>query len=121
MRTDNYRGYNGYLIEVGRHQVLFGGDTAFTTALRKARTDRPLDLAIMPIGAYDPWIRNHCSPEEALTMAEHANADRILPVHHLTFKLSREPLHEPLERLLTATRGQTDRVLLGEIGQQVSL
>ena len=26
MRSDTYRGYNGYTIESGRHRVLFGGD-----------------------------------------------------------------------------------------------
>src|SRR3984893_14529965 len=32
MRTDTYRGYNGYLIEVGRYRILFAGDTAITNA-----------------------------------------------------------------------------------------
>jgi len=34
MRTDTYRGYNGYVIESGRRRVLFGGDTALTEAFR---------------------------------------------------------------------------------------
>ena len=28
MRSDTYRGFNGYLIETPRYRVMFGGDTA---------------------------------------------------------------------------------------------
>ena len=49
MRNDTYRGYNGYTIDVGRRRILFGGDTAVTTAFRAVRTSRPFDLAIMPV------------------------------------------------------------------------
>ena len=78
----------------------------------------PIDLAIMPIGAYNPWIRVHCNPEEALRMADDAGAQFILPVHHQTFQLSREPLSEPIERLLAAAGGDSYRVCLQEIGQE---
>ena len=30
VRTDTYRGYNGYLIESARYRIVFGGDTAHT-------------------------------------------------------------------------------------------
>ncbi len=121
LRTDTYRGYNGYLIEAGRFRVLFGGDTADTREFRNVRTSRPLDLAIMPIGAYDPWIYAHCTPEQALRMCDEAGAEHVLPVHHQTFALSREPLNEPIERLLTATGSDTHRVLMRSIGGQASL
>jgi len=85
--------------KVGRHRVLFGGDTAYTDVFRKIRSSKPLDLAIMPIGAYDPWIYAHCNPEQALAMANQAGAEFVLPVHHRTFKLSNEPYDEPIERL----------------------
>ena len=68
MQTDTHRGYNGYLIESGRYRIIFGGDTAYTDAFRTVRSSRPVDLAIMPIGAYDPWICAHCNPEQALAM-----------------------------------------------------
>ena len=44
MRTDTYRGFNGYTIEAGGHSILFGGDTAATTAFRSLRTSRSFDL-----------------------------------------------------------------------------
>ena len=82
VRTDTYRGFNGYVIEIGRRRILFGGDTALTDNFKSVRTSKPVDLAIMPIGAYDPWIRFHCNPEQAMSMANDAGAERILPVHH---------------------------------------
>ena len=91
MRTDTYRGYNGYVIEAGRYRILFGGDTAATTAFRSVRTSRPVDLAVMPIGAYNPWIYYHCTPEQAWRMGNDAGAELFIPVHHQTFQLSREP------------------------------
>lgn len=115
MRTDTYRGYNGYVIDVAGRRVLFGGDTAATDHFRSVRKSKPVDLAIMPIGAYNPWIRFHCTPEQAVRMANDAGAERLLPVHHQTFHLSREPVTEPIERFLTAAR---DRTVLTDIGAE---
>jgi L-ascorbate metabolism protein UlaG (beta-lactamase superfamily) len=120
-RTDVHRGYNGYLIEAGRYRILFGGDTAYTELFRQVRTSKPVDLAIMPIGAYDPWIHAHCNPEQALAMANDAGAESILPVHHRTFKLSNEPYDEPLERLLLAAGAGEERIAVREIGEEVRL
>ncbi|HEY4359792.1 MAG TPA: MBL fold metallo-hydrolase [Bryobacteraceae bacterium] len=119
--TDVHRGYNGYLIESGGHRMVFGGDTAYTDLFRKVRSAKPVDLAIMPIGAYDPWIRAHCNPEQALAMAGHAGAEFVLPVHHRTFNLSNEPYGEPIERLLLAAGSAEDRIAVREIGEEFHL
>lgn len=121
LRTDTWRGYNGYLIESGRTRVLFAGDTADTREFRSVRTSRPIDLALMPIGAYDPWIHAHCTPEQAMRMSNEAGAEHLLPIHHQTFHLSREPYHEPIQRFLEAAGSHTDRVLTRRIGDQASL
>lgn len=118
MQTDTYRGYNGYLIETPRHRVIFGGDTALTDTFRAVRSSRRLDLAIMPIGAYNPWLRAHCTPEQALRMADDAGAEFILPVHHKTFRLSSEPLDEPVERLAAALGNSQHRLALHVIGKE---
>src|SRR2546425_542624 len=117
VRTDVYRGYNGYLIEVGRYRILFAGDTAITPAFRAVRTSRPIDLAIMPIGAYNPWIYYHCTPEQAWRMGNEAGAERFVPVHHQTFQLSREPLMEPIERFYTAAGASPERIAISRMGQ----
>jgi L-ascorbate metabolism protein UlaG (beta-lactamase superfamily) len=121
MHGDTYRGYNGYLIEAGRYRVLFGGDTAATTAFRALRSSRRIDLAIMPVGAYDPWIRYHCTPEQAWQMGNDAGAEIFLPVHHQTFPLSREPRHEPIERLYGAAGKEPERIGIQRIGQEMKL
>ena len=121
MRTDTYRGYNGYVLEAGRYRVLFAGDTANTDLLRQLHRSKPYDLAIMPIGAYNPWYRYHCNPEEAWRMGNEANAERFIPVHHQTFSLSREPLLEPIERFYTAAGDSSDRVAIARIGEEVHI
>jgi L-ascorbate metabolism protein UlaG (beta-lactamase superfamily) len=121
LRSDTHRGFNGYLIETGRHRVVFGGDTAYTDAFRVARSSRPVDLAIMPIGAYNPWIYAHCNPEEAWRMGLDCGAEHLLPVHHQTFRLSREPFFEPVERLMDAAGSRPDRIVTTRIGQEWSM
>jgi L-ascorbate metabolism protein UlaG (beta-lactamase superfamily) len=118
MRGDIYRGYNGYVIELGKMRIVFGGDTALTDSFKRLRTARRVDLAIMPVGAYDPWIRVHCNPEQAWQMANEAGAEFVLPVHHQTFRLSREPRLEPIERILQAAGSAPERIALQSIGQE---
>lgn len=115
--TDTHRGYGGYLLERGGRTVLFAGDTAYTDLLTPIGQRRAIDLAILPIGAYDPWIANHASPEEAWRMFKALGASYLLPIHHSTFRLSREPAEEPLARLLDAAGREAWRVVVREIGQ----
>jgi L-ascorbate metabolism protein UlaG (beta-lactamase superfamily) len=118
MRSDTFRGYNGYTIECGRYRVLFGGDTALTSGFRGLRAARPFDLAIMPVGAYNPWVRYHCTPEQSWQMAGEAACEHFLPVHHQTFPLGREPYLEPLERVYGRAGAHADRVAAQQIGQE---
>ena len=71
----------------------------------------------MPIGAYDPWIRNHCTPEQAVAMADAAGARLFVPVHHRSFRLSREPIDEPIERAQQALLAERGRLALASIGE----
>jgi len=121
MQTDTHRGFNGYLIETPRYRVLFGGDTAMTDSFRALKSSTNIDLAIMPIGAYNPWIHAHCTPEQAVRMANDAGAEFVLPVHHQTFQLSNEPCREPVERFVAALGANSDRAALTSIGQDFHL
>jgi L-ascorbate metabolism protein UlaG (beta-lactamase superfamily) len=111
---DRHRGFNAYLIESDRHRVLYGGDSAYH---EKYRDIGKVDLAILGIGAYDPYIYAHASPEQAWEMSRHMNADFVLPIHHSTFRLSHEPLEEPIQRIVTAAGDQADRIAATEVGQ----
>ena len=121
MRTDTYRGYNGYTIECGGRRVMFAGDTANTDLFRAVRSSKPFELGIMPIGAYNPWIHYHCNPEQAWRMGEDAGAEHMMPVHHKTFVLSNEPMSEPIERFYGAAGADPGRVALDSIGQEFHL
>jgi L-ascorbate metabolism protein UlaG (beta-lactamase superfamily) len=117
LQRDDYRGYNGYLIERNGRRILFAGDSAFTETFGELRGSSPIDLAIFSIAAYNPWIRSHCTPEQAIQMANAAGAQFIMPVHHQTFRLSFEPFREPIERFQAALRDQPERIALREIGE----
>jgi L-ascorbate metabolism protein UlaG (beta-lactamase superfamily) len=116
-QRDTYRGYNGYLLERNGRRILFAGDTALTNSFAELRTCGSIDIAIMSIGAYNPWIRSHCTPEQAIEMANAAGAQFIMPVHHQTFRLSFEPLREPIERFEAALKQTPERMALREIGE----
>jgi L-ascorbate metabolism protein UlaG (beta-lactamase superfamily) len=117
MQHDDHRGYNAYLIERNGRRILFGGDTAFTNRFVEVRQYGPVDLAIVSIAAYNPWIRSHADPEQAIRMANDARARFIMPVHHQTFRLSFEPFREPIERFEAALRDEPHRIALREIGE----
>ena len=121
MMTDRHRGYGGYLITKDDRTVLFAGDTAYTEAFASIGDRTKVDLAILPIGAYDPWIANHASPEQAWRMFKDIGAEYLLPVHHSTFRLSREPVEEPIRRLLGAAGRERWRVVAPEVGATWSL
>ena len=91
---------------------MFGGDTAQTPLFASYRRYGPYDAAIMPIGAYDPYIHNHCTPEQSVSMADAAGARLFVPVHHKTFQLSHEPFHEPIERTEAALAAEADRLVV---------
>ena len=117
LRRDYHRGYNGYVLKRNDHSIIFGGDSAFTGSFAELRQPRAYDLAIMAIGAYDPWIGSHATPEQAVAMANAAGADHIMGVHHQTFRLSAEPFREPIARFEAALQRQPERIALREIGE----
>jgi L-ascorbate metabolism protein UlaG (beta-lactamase superfamily) len=117
MQYDQHRHYNSYVISRNNRRIIYGGDTAMTDAFAKLRDGKPFDLAIMSIGAYDPWIYAHATPEQAVAMADAAGARFIMPVHHQTFRLSVEPFWEPIERFTRALAHAPERIALREIGE----
>jgi L-ascorbate metabolism protein UlaG (beta-lactamase superfamily) len=113
MRHDVHRGFNGYVLERNGRRICIAGDTARTsfTAVGRKRTD----VMVVPIGAYDPWIASHCTPEQAVEMADQARAQFVVPVHHQTFCLSREPMDEPIRRFRSAL--PASRIALTSVGE----
>lgn len=113
-RSDTYRGYVGYVMKRGGKTVLFGGDTALTSAFGELRRDK-IDVAIMPIGSYGRDARTHCTPEQAVEMVDACGADYIVPIHHSTFPIGKEPIEEPLARLENCIAA--DRIAMRSVGE----
>ena len=111
------RSYNAFVLEKNGKRILFGGDTAFTGLFQKV-DGGSIDIVIMPIGAYVPWRKNHCNPEEALIMASvHLKAKYFVPIHCGTFKQGTEPIDEPLTWMNNSYKNYNIELGWDKIGQ----
>lgn len=109
---DRHRGFNAYVVEGEGQRVLFAGDTAHTEAFDHLEN---IDLAVLGIGAYDPWEHMHATPEQAWSMFEKIGASYLLPVHHSTFELSEEPIDEPMQRLRAAAGDRFEECIIDPV------
>jgi len=108
-------GFNSYVLEKDGRRMLLACDSA-DTDLFAALASTPPDVAAFSIGAYDPWIWNHANPEQVWSMFQQTRAHYLVPIHWGTFKLSNEPMEEPLQRLVKAAGDQQDRIVIRQIG-----
>jgi L-ascorbate metabolism protein UlaG (beta-lactamase superfamily) len=118
---DTYRKFGGYLIS-DRHQTVFHcGDSSMFDGFQDIARRASIDVALMPIGAYQPPSGRpvHMNPEEAITAFDMLGARHMVPMHYGAYPISGEPLHEPEQRLLKATRhlNMEDRVHILSEGQ----
>jgi L-ascorbate metabolism protein UlaG (beta-lactamase superfamily) len=118
---DTYRKFGGYLIS-DKHQTVFHcGDSSLFDGFQDIAKRASIDVALMPIGAYQPPSGRpvHMNPEEALEAFDMLGARHMVPMHYGAYPISGEPLHEPEQRLLKATRrlGLEDRVQILAEGQ----
>ena len=118
MLRDFHRGYGGYVIQSGRHSVYHAGDTAYFPGFREIGRRLAPELALLPIGAYSPpgFRSNHTSPADAVQAFLDLNARWMAPMHYGTFRLSHEPMEEPLQLLAREARQRniSDRVVVLE-------
>jgi len=114
MLHDSHRGFGGYIIEIGGRTVFHCGDTAFFEGFKEIGERFNIDIALLPIGAYDPPSGRevHMNPEEAVEAFVNLRARYMVPMHFGTFRLSYEPPDEPPARLLAAARehGLVERI-----------
>lgn len=122
MFSDTHRGFGGYGIEVvggAGPRVYHSGDSAYFGGFQEIGERLRPDVALLPIGAYSPdtYRGVHTSPEEALQAFLDLRAAMMVPMHYNTFRLGREPMDEPLPRLMAAAEkaGVSEKVVaLGE-------
>jgi L-ascorbate metabolism protein UlaG (beta-lactamase superfamily) len=117
---DSHRGYGGYVLRDRKHSIYHAGDTAYFSGFHEIGKQLAPELALLPIGAYNPpAFRNvHANPADATRAFLDLNARWMVPMHYGTFKLSHEPMEEPLELLKREAKaaGIEDRVLVLEEG-----
>lgn len=97
----------GFLVSDGRRSVYFTGDTAYGTHFEEIARRWKIDTAVLPIGAYDPqWFlgKRHLNPEEACRAALDLRAASVAPGHFGSYRLSLEPLNEPMRRFASEAR-----------------
>lgn len=111
---DTHRGFGGFHIEYKGRSVFHCGDSAYFEGFREIGERLPVEIALLPIGAYDaPTKRDvHMNPEEAIEAFIQLQAKKLVPMHFGTFRLGYEPLHEPPERLV---RRGAERQILDQI------
>ena len=117
---DMHRGFGGYAMTNGKRSVYHAGDTAFFEGFHEIGRRLKPEIAMLPIGAYEPESFRcvHASPEDAVQAFVDLNAQRMIPMHYGTFRLSHEPMEEPVQRLIAEAekRGIEDKISVLEEG-----
>lgn len=103
--------------------VYFAGDTGYFRGFADIGRKFRIDVAMLPIGAYDPeefMGPQHTTPEQALQAFCDTKARLFVPMHYGTFKLADDTPQEALERLENARRSggiEADRIVLLPYGE----
>ena len=82
--------------------IYFAGDSGYFTGFKEIGERYNLDVALLPIGAYEPeWFMTpqHTTPEEAIQAFQDCHAKMMIPMHYGTFKLADDTAREALDRL----------------------
>jgi len=119
--------WGGFVVEADGVRLYFAGDSSRFPGFREiGERLGPPDLALLPIGAYDPrWFMDvvHVTPEEAVDAHVALGARRSVAMHFGTFQLTDEPIDEPADRLRAALaeRGIGDEAfVIPRFGQTVT-
>jgi L-ascorbate metabolism protein UlaG (beta-lactamase superfamily) len=100
--------WGGFLIEARGRRILFAGDSGYGLHFREiAARLGPIDLALLPIGAYEPrWFMKdiHMNPAEAVRAHLDLAARQSIAMHFGTFQLTPEGIDEPVRGLVQGLR-----------------
>jgi N-acyl-phosphatidylethanolamine-hydrolysing phospholipase D len=98
--------WSSWVIRADHATLFFGGDTGYFPGFREiGERYGPVDVAMMPIGAYEPrWFMRpvHVNPEEALRASLDMDARYFAAMHWGTFDQADELLDQPPKDLKKA-------------------
>jgi len=98
-----------WLLDNGARRYYFAGDSGWFPGFAEiGRRFGPIDVAFLPIGAYEPrWFMRpqHMDPAEALQAFHDLGARHMIPMHWGTFDLTDEPPDLPPRVLQQAASG----------------
>jgi L-ascorbate metabolism protein UlaG (beta-lactamase superfamily) len=120
--------WGGFLIVAAGRRILFAGDSGYGPHFREiAARLGPVDLALLPIGAYEPrWFMKdiHMNPAEAVQAHLDLAARQSIAMHFGTFQLTPEGIDEPVRGLAQALRERgvpAEQFRPAEVGESLSL
>ena len=116
--------WGGYIIQSDETTIFFCGDSAMGEHFREIGKLFQIDYALMPIGSYKPThIMKHChlNPLQAIEATKLLGAKVMIPMHFGTFKLSDEPLYEPLEWLQTIAYKHNFKIKILQPGEVLTI
>jgi len=92
--------WSGFMIQVNQRRIYFAGDSGYGGFFREIRHRLgPIDLAMLPIGAYEPrWFMHpiHMNPAEAVQAHLDLESPRSVGMHFGTFRMTIEGIDAPL-------------------------
>lgn len=96
--------WGGFMLQVEGKSIYFPGDTGYWQRLFLELRERfaPIDLALLPIGAYEPrWFMQsmHMNPDDAVRAFIDMGATRALGMHYGSWQLTDEPIDAPIRAL----------------------
>lgn len=95
--------WSGFVLAADSARIFFAGDTAYDRFFTDvARRLGPIDLALLPIGAYEPrWFmqRVHMNPADAVQAHLDVEAAESIGMHFGTFQMTAEGIDDPLRAL----------------------
>ena len=114
----------GWLLDNGSRRYYFAGDSGYFHGFAEiGRRFHPIDVALIPIGAYEPrWFMKyqHIDPAEALLAFQETGARHMIPMHWGTFDLTDEPA-DLAPRVLKQAGADPERVHVLAVGERWNL
>lgn len=117
--------WGGWIFRTFGETLYFVGDTGYFRGFHEIGSRFEIDVALVPIGAYEPeWFMkvSHMTPEEAVQGFIELGAKTFIPMHYGAFRLADDTGPEALARLYAAWEKAAlpqERLRVKKIGETI--